>query len=129
MARTIQKVTFPGDEFGPKLHCPFCGHKVIDQTAPTGAEMTSPCPHTLFITTDEGYEYMAPRFVENLAERGLSPTPDDLETDEEYLEWDEMGYSGVTDRVTLPGAIKFDLYTPPPGGLSAYIGFAPLPKD
>jgi len=43
-----------------------------------------------------------PRFEENLREQGISPTGEDLETDEEYLEWEDMGYSGVTEQRPLP---------------------------
>jgi len=114
--KKIQKVVFTTTEFGPELHCPFCGQRVLTDDPADDDEMTTPCPHTLFIATDEGFEYRHSRFDENLREQGL---------DEEKEE--TLDFSDLTDKVNLPGAIKFDIFVPMPSGFRTYIGFAPLP--
>ncbi len=43
------------------LHCPFCGQEVMDEEK---APDLNPCLHTLFLGTDEGFEYASDRFVD-----------------------------------------------------------------
>ena len=71
MSKKIQRVEL-NKFYNASIHCPFCGVKIIDtEAAESGADPTNPCPHTLFVAHDEGFEYRSPRFDENL---GLTNT-------------------------------------------------------
>ncbi|WP_461534721.1 hypothetical protein [Spongorhabdus nitratireducens] len=94
------------------IFCPFCGQKVIDME--TGGDAgIHPCPHCLFVATDAGFEYRSERFDENINSQKL---------DEDEL---EGSIDELTDRVTIPDAVKFAAYVPAPGFLGCYYGFAP----
>ena len=59
-------------------HCPFCGAIVVDtEAAEKGGEMATPCPHTLFIAHDAGFEHRDDRVNVNLNIVGVED--DDLE--------------------------------------------------
>jgi hypothetical protein len=81
---------------------------------------TCVCQHTLFVATDEGFEYRSKRFNEHMA------LPDNQESRPELPEDNEYGFDGFTSGVCIPGAVKYACYTPAPGCLGAYFGFAPL---
>lgn len=101
------------------IHCPFCGKKVIDYEAAEkgrSEDMLRLCDHTLFVATDEGFEYRSPRLDTNLGIEGEA-------SDDPALP--DCGFDELTDRVTVPDSIKIVTYAPPPGGLGSYIGFAP----
>jgi len=82
----------------------------------SGESFLHPCEHTLFIATDEGFEYRAQRFSEAMKEQGIDEQPSE-----------DDSYDSLTDKIELPNAIKLAIYVPPPGFHGAYIGFA-LPK-
>jgi len=99
------------------LHCPFCGTKVLDLEVAQSEDMVNPCPHTLFIAHDEGFEFRSERFDANVGIAGMDD--DDIETP-------DKGWDGLTDQVTLTDAVKFAAYAPAPVFMGSYIGFAPL---
>ena len=105
--------------------CPFCGC----MTYPGDKEEdwtfdpeTCVCVHTLFVATDEGFEYRSSRFNQHM---GL---PEDPDSEPEIPEDNDGGYDGFTSLVSISGSIKYACYTPAPGCLGAYFGFAPLPS-
>jgi hypothetical protein len=94
--------------------CPFCRHVVLREDA----EETSvdPCPHTLFIATDEGFEFRSGRYDALKRITGV---------EDQAIPLDGHGWDGYTDQLCCPGAVKIALYTPAPSGLGCYVGFAP----
>lgn len=110
------------DCYDAPIHCVFCGQMVVavpdsnDDNPDSGESFLHPCEHTLFIATDEGFDYQAQRFSEAMREQKL---------DEQMSEDDS--YDSLTDKIELPNAIKLAIYVPAPGFHGAYIGFA-LPK-
>lgn len=112
----IQRVEL-NHAYDSPIHCPFCGACVVDtEAAADGGEATNPCPHTLFICHDEGFEYRSQRFDENLGLVGV---------DDDEVEVPEKGYDGLTDTVTITDSIKIAAYVPAPSFFGSYVGFAP----
>ena len=112
----IQKVEL-NYAYDISIFCPFCGRKVINQEFESGGDALSPCEHTLFIATDEGIDHRSERFDVALGIVGV-------ESDE--VEIPDTGFDGLTDKVEIKDAVKFASYVPAPGGMGAYVGFAPL---
>lgn len=114
MSSHIQSVQIDAFWDSP-IHCPFCGQGVV---LPEAANPFQPCPHTLFIANDEGFGFRAQRFnkLMNLGE----------DEPEIGLDIGEEGIDGFTDGVALRDAVKFVSFSSPPGGMAAYVGFAPL---
>ena len=94
------------------IFCPFCGHKVLDYDN----NDISPCEHTLFAASDDGFEHRSELFDKNL---GLHGIPDD------DLDLPEYGIDGLTNQVTVANSIKIAQYEAPPSMLGGYVGFAP----
>jgi hypothetical protein len=115
MADNIQKIELNTFYEAP-VHCPFCGVRPVSDE-----QVVTPCPHTLFVAHDEGFEYRSDRFNENLHLTGL--TDDEVR---EMVDETEYGFDGFTGRVVLPDAIKVAAYVGAPSGFGSYIGFAPL---
>lgn len=89
------------------IHCPFCGQEVMDEDK---VPEITPCMHTLFIGTDEGFEYWSDRFEQTCTdtlEGGFQEF--DVHTPMKFLE--------------IPDAVCFVLEPVPPSMLCAYIGF------
>ena len=115
MTEKIQKVEL--DCYDSPIFCIFCGKEVIgDPTAKGSEDLLSPCSHTLFITTDDGFEYRSPAFNKDL---GLKDD-DDIDLGEE-----DHDYDSFTDMVKIKNSVKLAIFVPPPGGMGVYIGFAP----
>ena len=104
--------------YDSSIYCPFCGQKVFDvEAADDGGDIGNPCPHTLFIAHDDGFEFRSPRFDEDLNIVGV----------EDYeIELPDYGIDGLTDSVTLADAVNFAASVGPPSGFGSYVGFAPL---
>jgi hypothetical protein len=119
MTKSIQRIEF-SNNYGERQHCPFCGQLVLD----LGSEafVVEPCPHTLFIASDEGFEYRSARFDQNVGIVGRSD--DDLRSGEG---WD--GFDALTDGVTLPDSVKFARYDGAPSFMGGYVGFAPMDEE
>lgn len=99
------------------IHCPFCGVKVVDMEAGAeGGNPTNPCPHTLFVCHDEGFEYRSPKFDENVGIAGVA---------DEDVKLPDKGYDGLTDKVTIKDSVKFASYVQAPSFFGSYVGFAP----
>lgn len=117
MAKNIQRVELL-EHYDASIHCPFCGSKVINMSADGVTEQVcNPCDHTLFVATDEGFEYRVQRFDENVGIAGLTA---------EQVEGSSIGCDELTDRCTISDSVKFASYVGAPSGLGAYVGFAPL---
>jgi hypothetical protein len=96
------------------IECPVCNETVAILPQDDEA-ILNPCEHTLFIATDYGYEYTSEKFNKHMN------VP---EGDSEYR-GDADHIDEFTSQVTLKGAIKYAAYTPTPGCLGVYYGFAP----
>lgn len=97
------------------IYCPFCGQKVLDEEK---APDINPCLHTLFIGTDEGFEYASDRFelsCDDLLEGGFKES--DIHTP-------------MRDLV-ISDSVCFELEPVPPSMLSTFVGFVAdnLPYD
>jgi hypothetical protein len=116
--RKIQKVELRSFYY-VAICCPFCGQKVSpghSDLNDRGEPLIVPCRHTLFVAHDEGFAYRAARFDEDI---GLSDEDAAL----------EAGIDALTDRVSLPDAVKFASYVSAPSEFGCYVGFAPVDSD
>lgn len=111
-ANMIQKVEFSGDVLP---HCPFCGKLPLVEGT-DGAFQLSPCPHTLFIATDEGFEYRSERFN---SLKGIVADGDD------EPDIGDDSYDSYTDDLALGEGVKFAVYAPAPSFMGVYYGYAP----
>lgn len=119
MQHVIQRTELKTYYYTP-VHCPFCGTRVMGADPQDETRITA-CPHTLFIAHDMAFEYRSPRLDENLNFNGLS----DQQVEERWLA-DAGGIDGLTDRISLPDAIKVAVYAPEPSAYGSYYGFAPI---
>lgn len=119
MTNRIQRVAINTYYDAPQ-YCPFCGQLVQD-TREEDIHI-EPCPHTLFIATDVGFEYRSPRLDENLGITGISDQ--ELEARSDWVDFESL-----TNRVTLPDAVNFARYTGAPACMGSYVGFAPIEED
>lgn len=114
------------------LFCPFCGTMVQDLDSNQEPKVT-PCPHTLFVCHDMGWQYVSDRMHSELKRMRLRVSDDETEAvmalpgAEEDA--DDCHFDDVTSRVTIPGSQKFAAYQGPPSFYGGYVGFAPLPNE
>lgn len=115
---SIQKVEI---EHKSPINCPHCGTRVVslDEVDTEGGPSITPCPHTLFICHDEGFEYRSETYDTKKGIGGLSN--DEIRAEE--------GWDHYTDQLELDGAIKFASYVPAPSGYGVYVGFAPSKSE
>jgi hypothetical protein len=99
--------------------CPFCGKSVAGGTTDEDWEVT-PCEHLLFVAVDEGFEYRSKRFNDHMN------FPENMEFPNILPEYKGDSIDRFTSKVTIPNAVKYACYTPPPSLMGAYYGFAPL---
>jgi hypothetical protein len=98
---------------GP-LHCPYCGQLVFRMDLEVDDEaVVAPCPHTLFIACDDGFDYRSAKFA------ALTKLPEDWDDDE----LPDNGIDGLTDSLEVAGGIKFASYVPAPCFYGTYYGF------
>lgn len=116
MSNRIQSVQIDAFWDAP-IYCPFCGQGVV---LPEAAVPFQPCSHTLFIANDEGFGFRHQRFNDLMDLSEAEP--------EIGLDIGEEGIDGFTSRVALRDSVKFVSYSPSPGGMAAYVGFAPLDR-
>ncbi len=113
MDTKIQRIEITTN-YSTSIHCPFCGQKVSDvEAGEAGEAWVKPCPHTLFIAHDEGFEYRSERFN---AQLGLPDDDDDIELP-------EKGIDGLTDQADFDDGIKFAAYVGAPSFFGSYVGF------
>ena len=96
--------------------CPFCGTQIVTGDDAAGFAL-APCPHTLFIATDEGLEYRSDRFDSLKGIQGVANND---------LDGCDDGYDAYTDDLAITNGIKFAMYAPAPSFFGSYFGFAPL---
>jgi hypothetical protein len=101
------------EEHVPVIHCPFCGTEVIHVEKVPDIDI---CPHTLFVATSEGYEFMSERFSD-ACESHIADGSEALEIEE------------VIDKIHLPNSLAFLVNPMPPSMLALYIGFAAIESD
>ena len=98
---------------GP-LHCPYCGQLVFRMDLDIDDEpITAPCPHTLFIASDDGFDHCSAKFTQ------LANLPEDWDDDD----LPDNGIDELTNSVEVPGGIKFASYVQAPSFYGTYYGF------
>lgn len=100
--------------YGVSIYCPFCGAIVKDMSE-NAPDPYKPCPHTLFLAHDEGFEYLSDRAMASL---GVNSIDEAMELEESIDE--------ITDMIQVPDSLKFAAYASPPAGFGDYVGFATL---
>jgi hypothetical protein len=101
------------EELVSRIHCPFCGTEVTNEEKVPDIDT---CPHTLFVATSEGFEFISER-LKAIAELQSIGDP--------YL----IGHETVIDKLHLSSSLCFVINPMPPSMLALYIGFAPLETD
>lgn len=103
-------------------YCMFCGKKVI-LVEDEGYDISyEPCPHTLFIATDDGFIYRSILFDKHM--KIVDVEESTLFESEEF-----EGIDFFTDNCKLRNSLKFSDYDPPPSNHGAYIGFFAYPEE
>ena len=119
---TIQNIDMT-EFYDVNIHCPFCGQKVLDYGIEDEQDMDiNPCSHTLFVCSEEAWEYQSEEFKTNLGIEGVdlnNETPEDFE---------DLSVAEITEKVSLSDPIKITQIVGPPAMISGYIGFAPSHK-
>jgi len=110
------------------LFCPFCGTRVQDFDS-NGELQIDPCPHTLFVCHDMGWDHVSDRMHAELKGMGLEASHDEAEA-VTPLSGDKDDFEGpsfdeVTSSVKLPESLKFAIYQGPPSFYGTYVGFCP----
>jgi len=77
----------------------------------------------LFIASDHGFEYRSAEFDQVLGIEGMSE--DEVESHFSDMDEDICGIDGITDKVDIPGSVKYAYYEAAPSFLGGYCGFAP----
>ena len=108
----IQRIEFHLGPFAA-LHCPFCGQLVQPGPDADDRELR-PCAHTLFIATDEGFEFRSLCFDAVMGIAGI---------DNEDLDLQDGNIDTWTDTYPEPLAVKFAFYNPSPSFFGAYVAF------
>ena len=111
----IQLVEFTGRS-NTELFCPFCGQLVIPEID-TESKDNTPCAHTLFIATDEGWEHRSPLFDKLMDIEGVEH--DDIDMGDDDID-------RYTDTFPDPLAVKFAFYAPSPSFMGTYVAFHPF---
>ena len=107
------------------VHCGFCGQLVVGFSG--DGSVLKPCTHTLFIATDEGYEYVSERAILQLRNKGFTVATE-VDGRIEVTSADEDADDSpeaITDQLDFEDALKVACYEPMPSGHGAYVGFAP----
>lgn len=104
-----------------ELHCPFCGQKVMNYGYDGSEPGVMTCQHTVFLASDEGFEYRSSEFNEYF---GLNEEAEVVVSDLGFEHIDAM-----TDAFEAVDGIKFAQYVAPPGGMGSYMGFVPKEDD
>lgn len=95
------------------IHCPFCGTEVTNEEK---VPEINACPHTLFVATSEGFEFISERLNE-VCESQLIGDP--------HL----VGQEIIIDKLELGSSVCFAVNPMPPSMLALYVGFAPTQTD
>jgi hypothetical protein len=69
------------------------------------------------VAHDEAFDYRSDRFDADVGIIGI---------DSDDIDLPENGIDGLTNLVTIPGAVKFASYIPAPSFFGTYVGFAPV---
>jgi len=112
--KTIHKIEL--EDYEADITCPQCNQTVL---SPESDEQFNPCPHTLFIAHDVGFEFRDERFDRAMGISGVDSL--DLDLDESIDEF--------TDRVPLENSVKYAAYVPAPSFFGSYVGFQLEPEN
>jgi len=110
------------------VFCGFCGHQVLEAEDSSSGDV-SPCKHTLYVSTGEGFEYISDRVKNQLTEKGYIFDDDDEfmsniahKTDEDQ----DLSPYELSEHLEFDDGIQIELVVGPPSGMVCYVGFAPL---
>jgi hypothetical protein len=105
------------------IHCPFCNELIRgdEEDGPCFYE-SGECDHLLFVATDDGFEESSEMFCEN-----MNIDLEDIGSLDEIAN-EDSNIDEFTDKVTIPGSVKYAIYEGLGGSLGAYFGFAPTEK-
>lgn len=106
------------DFFDEPPHCPFCNAQVIEPKDDGFDYEFKPCPHLLFLASDDGWEHLSERAKAEFVRIGVM-------AEDESLTDPASSIDEITSRIEIPGAVKLATYLPPPNFHGAYLGFAP----
>ncbi len=101
------------EELVSEIHCPFCGTEVTNQEK---APDINACPHTLFVATSEGFEFISERL--NMACEAQLIGDANL-----------IGHEAVINKLNLSNSLCFLINPMPPSMLALYVGFAAVESD
>lgn len=131
MSAKIKKIEMNEDDF-ETVTCPFCETKTVSYDEESYAYEVKPCPHLLFFCYDDGWDFLSHVATENLTSIGYEVNDDEIEMvmpGSQMNENDQHSPDHITDRINIPGAIKYACYQGPPSLYGTYVGFAPLAES
>jgi len=113
------------------IHCPFCGDKVIDYGAENSDEAgVLPCKHTLYIASEEAWEYQSETFNKHLGLVGVDLNEVGLGKDELPEKYKDL-FSNfeLIEKIKIPDSLNISQHVGPPAMMVGYIGFYPMYED
>jgi len=107
------------------IHCLFCGQQVLGYETDEG-DLT-PCPHTLFVSTDVGVEFVADRVAQQLSEKGYTVTRSEgaVEIEPPESDGDRESLEVLSDILQFEDGLVVESYVEAPSFFGTYVGFAP----
>jgi len=110
------------------LFCPFCGTAIQDFGS-NGEPQITPCPHTLFVCHDMGWEHVSEKMHSELKRMGLKASYDEAEAvtalSGDNDDFEDLAFDELTSAVKLPESVKFAIYQGAPSFYGTYVGFCP----
>ena len=114
------------DFYDANIHCPFCGDKVIDYGVKDPDEAgVFPCRHTLYVSSEEAWEYQSETFNKHLDLEGIDLNEDGLP--EQYK--DLISNFELIEQIKIPDSINISQHVGPPAMMVGYIGFYLMHED
>ena len=113
------------------IHCPFCGDKVIDFGAENSEEAagTFPCKHTLYIASDEAWEYQSETFNKHLGLVGVDLNEVGWDKDGLPEQYKDLSIFELIEQIKIPDSLNISQHVGPPAMMVGYIGFYPMYED
>jgi hypothetical protein len=105
MGNKIKIIEIP---YGENIVCPFCHFVLVNFEE---LEEVSHCDHTIFIATDDGWEYQSEKYVFILGKES------------------DGSIDQFTSELKIPDLIKYAQYNPAPSYFGAYFGFLNKNQD
>ena len=119
------------DCYDANIHCPFCGDKVIDYGVENPDEAgVFPCKHTLYIASEEAWEYQSETFNKHLGLEGVDLNEVGWGKDELPEQYKDLSSNfELIDQIKIPDSFNISQHVGPPAMMVGYIGFYPMYED